>query len=95
MSLQHQSIIDSADTFFVIGAAIFTSLLSEGISISLAYSRHFMVAYIQKPRVQNPHWQHHESFKEDRETEGVLDLSRSSCQKQDLRQESSARRSFA
>ena len=90
MSMQHQSIIDSADTFFVIGAAIFTSLLSEGIIGYLHTSRHFMVAYLQKPRLQNSHWQHHESFQEDRETEGILDLSRSSCQEQDARQESPA-----
>eukprot|EP00347_Sterkiella_histriomuscorum_P004963 403358416 len=37
MSQTSTSLIDGADTLFVIGAAIFTSLLSEGISWLLIY----------------------------------------------------------
>lgn len=52
MSQTSTSLIDYADTLFVIGAAIFTSLLSEGIfinkrSISHLKYRYFMVTHLQ------------------------------------------------
>ena len=47
-SFQHASVIDAQDTIFVIGAAIFTSLLTEGTNtIPYNCDRHFMATHIQ------------------------------------------------
>jgi len=77
-TLHHHQIIDSADTLFVIGAAIFTSLLSEGIS-SLTHPklRHIMAPHLQTLGIQDTHREHYWPYQEDRKAKRLSNLSRS------------------
>ena len=50
MTFSHASVIDPQDTVFVIGAAIFTSLLTEGTpSFYKLYFRHLLSVDLSSP----------------------------------------------
>lgn len=67
-AFQHPAIIDPTNSVFVIGAAIFTTLLTEGKDLTLLRQliRDLLVFDIQEARVQAALSEHREPLEEGR-----------------------------
>lgn len=68
-AFQHPAIIDPTNSVFVIGAAIFTTLLTEGKRLTLLLrqpNRDLLVFDIQEARVQAALSEHREPLEEGR-----------------------------